>query len=279
MWCMLHLHIASLGPRSGTTLLFEIVAASYAWEGRATHEMTLAEVPDRPLESLLTKHPGDLRLVKRALKFHSDLFVIIILRDPRDCVVSIHGSSPDRYWANMLGLRNNVPHYLELLGHPRLHVVQYEELVANPNNVQRDIEAAFPFLDRRAQFSEFHNIAQPGAAATLALREVRPVSTDSVGAWRNHLPRIKQQEEDFGPIAPVLEALGYDHSDWPICIADIKADRSKSPPLMSLQLNFLRLWRIFGREISFRLRMVGLGHKRSVLQDIELEKVASPTKD
>lgn len=220
-------HITALAPRSGTTLLFEMMAASFGWDGLARHEMHLGERPDREVDRLLTKSPGDLFILGRALRDDPVLQAVIVLRDPRDVIVSRHRRMPGHYWTNMVSFRRNLAAYEALRTHPRVVIVRYERLVLEPDDVQRDIEGALDGLVRRTAFSNYVETARPTPDAERALGSVRPVSTSRVGAWRDHLPRMMAQERKFGPIGPLLDRLGYRDPDWPACLSGVAGDNGR----------------------------------------------------
>jgi hypothetical protein len=70
-----------------------------------------------------------------------------------------------------------------------------------------------PFLVRRADFADFHRHARPSEKTIEALGGVRPVDTSSIGAWRQHKPRLAGQLALHGPITRELIELGYEVDD------------------------------------------------------------------
>jgi hypothetical protein len=134
-------------------------------------------------------------------------------RDPRDVVVSRHRQEPGKYWTNLRLWRESHLAAAKASDHPRFLTVRYEDLVADPERVQDWLMSKMPFLKRRANFSDFHRTARPSEKSLEALGEVRPISNDRVGAWRQHKPRLAAQILLHGPITKELIALGYEPDD------------------------------------------------------------------
>ena len=179
--------------------------------------------------TFLTKHPGDLIRIGPILRFDPDLYVIYMLRDPRDTVTSKHKLAPDRYWASLRYWKAFAPIGRKLRSHPRFVTVRYEDFVSDPDRVQQKLEEVMPFLVKRAPFSRYHEVAQPSTASLEALRGVRPIASVSVGKWRDHLPRLAGQIQLHGPIASDLIEFEYEENDkWVKELEGVKPDLSPS---------------------------------------------------
>ncbi len=210
-------HITSCTPRSGTTLLTELMTHGFRFDAWSEHEMDLFNRP-RPSQChgrVLTKSPTDIVTSRYLLDLWKDLWVICVVRDPRDVVVSRHRGAPDRYYVGLNNWKEGYGHMQRLAAHPRVLTLRYEDLAEDPDGVQAKIAAFLPWLERRAAFSTFHEVARPSEGSSKALGGVRPVSSSSVGAWRRHLPRIASQVARHGPIDDVLYDLGYEaDTEW-----------------------------------------------------------------
>ncbi len=89
--------------------------------------------------------------------------------------------------------------------------------------------ARLPFLKKKADFSQYHELAKPSKKSLNALREVRPISSSSIGNWRNHLPRIAGQLQQYGSITDDLIFYGYEkNSEWEQVLEGIEPDLSPS---------------------------------------------------
>ena len=216
-------------PRSGTTLMAELMIAGFRFDGHAPHEMSIFMRPDRPVGLFCSKNPQDILHVRPLLAIDGNLWVIYVLRDPRDVIVSRHGKAPDKYWSNLFVWRWYHQAAGRILQHPRCILVRYEDLVREPDAVQAELMRRMPFLDRQCAFSEYHRIANPSAGSLKAMRGVRPVSADNIGAWRRHRPRLAAQLAMHGDISAELIALGYEQDDgWLSELKGIRPDNQLS---------------------------------------------------
>jgi hypothetical protein len=146
-----------------------------------------------------------------------------MLRDPRDSVTSKHGRQPDRYWASLRYWKAYTPEGRKL--HPNFTTVRYEDFVKDPGAVQEELIKQMPFLEKRAPFSWYHEVARPSAASLDALGGLRPISPVGVGNWRNNLPRLAGQIQIHSSIAADLIEYGYENDDsWLKELAGVQPD-------------------------------------------------------
>jgi hypothetical protein len=223
------IHVVGSSPRSGTTLLFELLIAGFEIDRFGEHEIGVFERPEAPVRPYASKRPNDMVHVCRVLRWDPALHVIYLQRDPRDVVVSQHGSAPGRYWCDFGPWRRNQRLLESADGHPRLFVCAYEDLVRDPDGMQAAIAERFPFLARRNAFSDFEKVSDASEAARAALRGVRGVSTASVGKWREDLPRVAAQLEAFPDMPDYLMRVGYERDRaWLAALAGVAPDRTPS---------------------------------------------------
>jgi hypothetical protein len=241
-------------PRSGTTLMLELMAIGFRFTEVAKKERSLLAERDpkerrlrrrmaavasrlvafRPragegpsVPCLCTKCPVDHRLVPYVLEKADDVWFISMVRDPRDVVASRHGKRPDVYWANLQQWREWAEDTRLYRSHPRLVEVRYESLVEDPDAVQDRIAARLPFLAKAWPFSGFHEVADPSRQSLEAMRSLRPVDASSVGSWRRHLPRLAGQLALHGSIQPELVEFGYEADDsWQRRLDGVEPDTS-----------------------------------------------------
>jgi len=207
---MKRIHIVGCGPRSGTTLIAEMMVICFDIDLHTDHEARLSKWPPRRANIFLTKKPSDILVVDPLLRIMPNLYVICMVRDPRDMIVSKHGIAPDRYWSNLNFWKIYTPHAFKLQSHPRFVTIRYEDLVTQPDQVQEELLKKIPFLVKRIPFSRYHELAHPSKRSLLALGEVRPISPSSIGNWRKHLPRVAGQLQIHGSITEDLIAYGYE---------------------------------------------------------------------
>lgn len=212
------IHIVGSGPRTGTTLLTEVMRVCYDFDFVSEHEDSIRRSNlniGKNLKLILTKHPAELYGIEYPLKVDPNLFIVCIIRDPRDMVSSFHGKYPNQYWASLRYWNLFIKTYRKLRFHPRILFIKYEEFTTEPNAVQISINEKFPFLKPKRKFDEYHLYAQPSNASLNALKLMRPIESNGIGNWINHLPRIKQQIRMHGSIEEDLINFGYEEDqEW-----------------------------------------------------------------
>jgi hypothetical protein len=231
------IHVVGCSPRSGTTLLAELMVNAFRIDGFPEHEMSIFARPRGDYEIVLTKLPGDVLNVRPLLWWWPDLWVICMVRDPRDVVVSQHGNHPGVYYAGLNLFKEGWPAARRLRGHPRFTLIRYEDLVRDPDAIQAELQRRIPFLEKRAAFSDYHRVARPSVDSLKALGGVREVTPRNLGSWRRHKARLVTQLQRHGPITEELIELGYEKDDaWLGELAGVAPDGSTSvrkeyPPL------------------------------------------------
>jgi hypothetical protein len=228
-----HIHIVGCLPRSGTTLLTELMITCFDIDGHTDHEYSIFKEYTRPYNILCTKKPSDIKRVDYPLQINPDLYVIYMLRDPRDAISSRshrNNSRDKKIWGNLQEWIRHQEIADKLSAIPRFITVRYEDLVTAPNNVQDELMSRLPFLWKQENFSEFHKIARPSDKSAAALGGARPISPSSIGNWRTQKPYIKAQIEQYGDISRTLIRLGYEQDTaWLDELTDVIADNSEEP--------------------------------------------------
>lgn len=246
-------------------------------------EKRITVAPPRMGRVFLTKTPKDIMLVKDMLGLMKNLYVIYMMRDPRDIIVSRHPQDKSRYWSNLGIWKRWIPFGEQLRHHPRFITIRYEDLVSKPDETQQQILERMPFLKQTGLFSHFYLKANPSAEYSDALCGLRPVSSDSIGNWRNHKERLAGQIQLYGSISQELVALGYEPGTaWEETLGGIPPDLSESHPtrfdseayipakLRWNKLRALRVWTahsmpvLFTKELFYRLNS-GAGRRQSAI--------------
>lgn len=228
-----HIHIVGCLPRSGTTLLTELMVNCFDIDGYTDHEYSIFKEYIRPCKILCTKKPSDIKRVEYPLQVNPDLYVIYMLRDPRDAISSRshqNNSRDKKIWGNLQEWIKHQEIADKLSSNPRFITIRYEDMVTAPDKVQDHLLSRLPFLRKKALFSEFHKIAKPSDKSAAALGGARPISPSSIGNWRSHKPYIKAQIEQYGDISETLVRLGYEQdAAWLEELTDVIADNSEEP--------------------------------------------------
>ncbi len=97
----------------------------------------------------LTKAVKDILVIRWFLDLDPELFVICMVRDPRDAVVSKHGKAPDRYWAGLRYWNTYISCWRRVHEHPRFITIRYEDFSSAPDKTQRHSSPACPSSKRR----------------------------------------------------------------------------------------------------------------------------------
>jgi hypothetical protein len=218
-----HIHIVACSPRSGTSLLQELMTTCFRIDDFCAHERSIFRTAGMHGGVVCTKNPREVPYMPWTLRLNPDLYVIYVLRDPRSVIVSRHKQFPDQYYSNLRVWREFESYRRRLEGHKRFLVVKYEELVTAPDAVQENIKLLLPFLEERCAFSEFHRHARPSERTARALNGLRPVAADRLLEWQKHLPRVKAQLQRFGDVSTELVALGYESDPkWEDQLGDVE---------------------------------------------------------
>ncbi|WP_157942208.1 hypothetical protein [Salinibacter altiplanensis] len=160
----------------------------------------------------LTKYPLDSLRIEPSIHVDPNLYVVYLIRDPRDIICSRHGKDNDTYWVGLKYWNLFLPVCRRLRKHERFVPLKYEKFVEHPNAVQDVLERALPLGERKHHFGDYHNHAEVSDDAEDALGDVRPISAESVGRWEDHRPRVAGQIELHGDITEDLLALGYEQT-------------------------------------------------------------------
>lgn len=257
----MRIHVTG-AARSGTTLMLALMATCFDIDGAVARETRLWRAPMRGCRVVLTKQPQDERLALFLARFDPRLHVIYMLRDPREVIVSVHGTDPDRYWSNLRAWRDSIRLAERYFDHPRVHVVRYDQLMREPDGVQRGLAAAMPFLKITLPFSRFHEhgeMADPQWHA--AMGSIRRLSPDTLGSWRNNLPRLKAQLALHGDISEGLTRLGFEQDkSWLALLDPIEPDPtpSRTSEQDTLRRRFDHGWRDTVGAAAYLLQRLGV---------------------
>jgi len=245
----LHTRIHITGAhRSGTTLMSALMTTCFDIDVSPPEETRLRAPLAKSGRIVCTKNPDESDYALKLLALDPDLHVIQMVRDPRDVIVSKVGREPAPYFVTLRCWRRNRP---PRRPHKRAHIVRYEALVSNPDSVQKELMAAMPFLRMTLPFSKFSERAQETAASRSpywieAMHSIRAPGPESIGRWREHLPRVKGQIARHGDISRELIALGLEKDkSWLSLLEGVEADMAPShlPENEPLKAPITRAWR------------------------------------
>lgn len=228
-----HIHIVGCLPRSGTTLMTEVMTNCFDIDAYTEHEQSIFREYPEPYQILCTKNPNDIKRIQFPLKVNPNLYVIYLLRDPRDAISSRshkNNQQGNTIWGSLQDWKQHQAIAENLSDNAHFITVKYEDLVTEPDSVQAKLMQQLPFLKRKVKFSEYHTVAKPSKKSKDALGGVRPITPKSVGTWRNNKPFLKAQIAAYGDISHKLIELGYEENmQWFGELQNVEADNSDEP--------------------------------------------------
>jgi len=224
-----HLHIVACSPRSGTTLLHEAMVTCFKIDRHYDHEIRFHLVKAKDGEIVVTKRPKDTMYMPSLLDDDPELYVIYVMRDPRDVICSRHGKDRKQYYSNIRLWRQMHSYAKKMEGHPQFLAIRYEDFVNDPDGTQEKIAEKFPWLEITHKFSEYHEYAEISEKSVTAMHSVRPIAPSSVSTWKRSPGRIKAQQMIHGSLTPDLVACAYETSaDWEEALDGVEPDLTRS---------------------------------------------------
>jgi hypothetical protein len=210
-------------------LLHEVMVTCFRTDKHYDHEIRFHLVSAEDGQILITKRPKDTMYMPALLESDPELYVIYVMRDPRDTICSRHGKDKNIYYSNIRLWRQMHGYSKQMAGHERFLEVRYEDFVRDPDATQKRIEEKFPWLEKIHSFSNYHEYAEISEKSITAMHSVRPIAPTSVGVWTRNPGRIKAQQMIHGSLSPDLIECGYEASaDWEKVLEDAEPDFTKS---------------------------------------------------
>lgn len=211
---MKRVHITGC-PRSGTTLMTELMRIGFQFDDFCQHEQSIFTQPEGHPDLFLSKKPSDIKRIRPLLKADLNLFTIYMVRDPRSVITSMHKNFPGKYFCNFRIWNDCDKVARTLLDHPRFLQIRYEDLVQDPDRIQDQIQAKFPFLIKMHSFTEYRKMAKPSKDAHMALGGVREISSEKISTWKKFLPRVMYEISANPEMIKILISKGYEeNSKW-----------------------------------------------------------------
>lgn len=263
---MKRIHIIGASSRTGTTLLLEVMKNCFDIDKYSEHEDRLFTRAKGSSKIFLTKFPKDAAIISPSLYLDPDLFVICMIRDPRDVICSIHHNVPNNYYVGLKYWKYFIHKIEKLQKHTRFISIKYEFFVSNPDEVQNMIMEKMPFLNKKKAFSKYHEEADISELSEKALNKIRPISPTSVGKWKNHKSRVAGQLVLHGQITDYLIKYEYEkNNDWLNVLKGHEPDLTRShyseflsfyeKRLLNLGKYFEAFHRIIEQLIGRRIRI------------------------
>ena len=237
---MKRIHIVGC-PRSGTTLMHQLLSTCYESSGFCNFEKGIFKRIDPSHSIYFSKKPDDLHVIKYVLKKKRNLYVICMLRDPRCVISSIHYSNPEEYYCDFWMWEKCYKLIKEIQTHERVLIVRYEDLLSSPDIEEKKIQNFCGDLVQKHAFVNFDKYAAPSLESLKAMKGLRSLDTENAKSWMKHLPRVKQQLQQYPQMQNFLEISGYEKDDsWQkhlekVEVSDIGSYKKKRGALKELE--------------------------------------------
>jgi len=223
--------------RSGTTLLAQLLWYGFRFDDRAEHEASLFEPIPRGVDLYLSKKPPDTVRINSVFRKDPDLYVIAMIRDPRNVITSRHRRKPDVYFSSFWRWEHYLTAIRSVESHPRYLVIRFEDLVNDADREQQRIKDRFPFLELKRTFHVYPKDAEVPTKARVSLNGVREFDPGGLDRWREELPRLKAELARHPSLSTWLVQLGYEPDDqWTRCLDGVapspQSYKSEAPHLL-----------------------------------------------
>jgi hypothetical protein len=230
----LRVHVVGISPRSGTSLLHSLLLYSFDFDCVSKHEARFYELPRKRWNKLLSKYPYDLKHLLKNFpkKKDGNNFFLIMKRDPRDVVISKQTEVEDKFFISIPEFLKNLVELEPLVSAKNSMLISYEDLLADPNAVQREISRAIPQLIKLRNFEDWGHSQNHLAAdnKVKALNGIRPIESNNSNNWMN----LESYPEYFGSKSfyNSVKNLGYasDYEEWESFLAS-KSITSHEPSI------------------------------------------------
>ncbi|MEA5521282.1 hypothetical protein [Limnoraphis robusta] len=227
-------------PRSGNTLMLLLCGVGF----KNSHILTAQDIPipeksdpDKITFGTFPSPEGFSYKQVQADHFldREDAAIIFMMRDPRDVLISEHGAKPGEPWIkDPKRWIDNALLLKKIQYHNRVVWVKYEDLVSQPNQVQKQIATTLG-LEITRPFSEGWKHFQPINPGYLkSLKEIRPLEKDRIGSWQENPEKkkyITNKLQEKPEIIPLMQEFGYDPLDLPE-----KIKRTSSPQVLPVEI-------------------------------------------
>jgi hypothetical protein len=155
----------------------------------------------------VTKRPLDVFKLKELREYAQDveLKVLLCIRDPKAMLTSFHKSVPDDYFYHAdkqyFVPRNGPP----VLTNPGL--IQVHKALMKMHNSELDTE----IIRYEDTLKRPYTPGKTPKSMSRALNGDRPMDTSRLEAWKDHMPRLKDQFSRFPELYDIMDEYGYEY--------------------------------------------------------------------
>ncbi len=214
-------HIVICGfPRSGTTLfqlMIESCVAEIKTFGRERRALEFAKYGRRTHACVMTKRPKDIFLIQELRDFYAshpaEVQFIVMHRDPRAVLTSVHFSRPSEYFVAANQWQHIYRHWKWAATANDVLSIRYEDVVCGPDFVESQF-AKLTGCEMNRPFRDFHQNVPAGFDGR-ALNGLRELDESNVLRWREacHRDRIRSLLRELPELPDVLIEMGYEADD------------------------------------------------------------------
>jgi len=197
-------HIVICGhSRAGTTLLHEVMRQSMPDWHFYDCEMPFDRAQH---DKVVTKRPLDVMKFSDLQEYaeNVDLKILLCIRDPKSMLTSYHKSVPGDYFYHA-----DKQYFVPKAGRPSL---TNPGLIPVHNAIMRlhqsDLNTEIVRYEDTLKRS--YAPGQTPEKMARALNGDRPIDTSRIEAWKEHIPRLKNQFSQFPKLYEIMETYGYD---------------------------------------------------------------------
>ena len=209
-------------PRSGTTLMNELMKCYDAVYVMNREESALRfPYMVTGKKFVVTKHPLDFRRLDKIIAVFDEPFILFMLRDPRDVVVSRHYKQNNNYLVNFRVWLEAIQAY-ESLTYDKKILIRYEDLTNAPGTIQREIAERIG-LSVNMNFKDFYKNVDATHQDIKSLGSIRPIDPKNSGKYlkREHANRIIEQLQKYPEFSECVIRYGYEKDrSWEAQIMD-----------------------------------------------------------
>lgn len=214
-------HVVVCGfPRSGTTLfqlMIESCVAGIKTFGRERRALEFAKYGRRTHACVMTKRPKDIFLIQELRDFYAshpaEVQFIVMHRDPRAVLTSVHFSRPGEYFVTTNQWQHIYRHWKWAFKADDVLSIRYEDVVRGTDVVESRFVKQTGWSVSRP-FRDFHSNVPIGFDGR-ALNGLRELDESNVLRWRDsrHRDRMRALLQELPELPDVLIEMGYETDD------------------------------------------------------------------
>lgn len=201
--------------RSGNTLMLHLLDTGFkdteiVYDGPGG-EVVPTEEDITEGKVVIGKFPKKANKLSKWLK-DEHFGAVYMMRDPRDVLVSKHWLKPGKFWVQPKRWIQTAEIAEQYKDHERVLLVKYEDLLRNPEDIQRKISVKFG-LEITRSFNECHsNFDKNDVTNINNMNGARPFDSSRIGNWTKDKEKkqyVERTLKAFPDIKKWMHEFGY----------------------------------------------------------------------